>query len=501
MPVIELKGINKSFPGVNALKDMNLTVYPGTVHVICGENGAGKSTLMKVINGNYKPDSGDMLINGEKIEVKSPIEARKHKISMIFQELNYIPENNVEQHMYLGIEPTKRFGNIDWKEIRRGTVELFKQEKLHYNPQSRMKDLTISDIQMIEIMKAISHDAEVIIMDEPTSAITDKEVQHLFKKIGELKAKGVAIIYISHKLDEIFQIADEVTVIRDGEHISTNPASELSIDKVINMMVGRKMDHLFPEKHKNPKGEVILKVDNLSGDQFQNVSFQLAKGEVLGFAGLMGAGRTEVARALFGLDDHYEGTIEIRRKAVEIRNVNDSILQGMVMLSEDRKRYGIIPVRSVTENIALSSLEQFVYKGYRHIKQEDQTVKQFGSSMQLKTPSYANPVETLSGGNQQKVVLAKLMMKKPDIMILDEPTRGIDVGTKYEIYKIINSLAEKGKAVIFISSEMPELIGVCDRILVMASGKVTGELMPEDFTQEKIMRYATNIEWSGIHEK
>jgi len=496
-PLIELIGINKSFPGVKALSDINLTVYPGTVHVICGENGAGKSTLMKIINGNYRPDSGKILMKGKPVEVNNPIEARKHKISMIFQELNYIPENTIEEHLFLGIEPTKKMGNIDWGLIRESTLELFEKEGLAYSPQTKMKDLAVSEIQMIEILKAISHDAEVIIMDEPTSAITDKEITVLFKKIADLKAKGVGILYISHKLDEIFRIADEITVIRDGYHVDTHPASELNIDKVISMMVGRTMDHLFPEKPVKSKGECILKVDNFSGEKFQNVSFELAKGEILGVAGLMGAGRTEVVRALFGLDPYYEGSIEIHGKKVEIKNVHGSLAQGMVMVSEDRKRYGIIPMRSVTENVSLANLKQFIFNGYRHIKMENELVRKFCSRMQLKTPSYQNPVENLSGGNQQKVILAKWMMRQPDIMILDEPTRGIDVGTKYEIYTIINSLAEQGKAVLFISSELPELIGVCDRIMVMSAGKVTGVLMPEDFTQEKIMRYATNVD--NIH--
>lgn len=492
-PLIELTRINKSFPGVNALSDMSLTVKLGSVHVICGENGAGKSTLMKIINGNYQPDSGVILMNGDKIEVNNPIEARKHGISMIFQELNYIPENSIEEHLFLGIEPTKRLGNIDWKQIRKETLALFEKENLTYHPQTKMKNLTVSEIQMIEILKAISHDASVIIMDEPTSAITDKEVHILFKKIAELKTKGVGIIYISHKLDEIFQIADEITVIRDGKHVDTRPAKELNIDKVISMMVGRKMDNLFPGKHQNDKGERILKIQSLSGEKFQDISFELARGEILGLSGLMGAGRTELARALFGLDPYFTGQIEIKGKSVDIHSVHDSLDNGMVMVSEDRKRYGLIPMRAVTENVSLANLDQVVYNGYRHIKKEEELVKKYCSSMQLKTPNYQNPVENLSGGNQQKVILAKWMMRSPEILILDEPTRGIDVGTKYEIYKIINNLAEQNKAVLFISSEMPELIGVCDRILVMASGRITGELMPEDFSQEKIMRFATNI--------
>ena len=491
-PLLELIGIEKSFPGVKALSNVSLSVKPGTVHVICGENGAGKSTLVKIINGIYQPDAGEIKINGKAVRIENSIEARNLKISMIFQELNYIPENTIEQHLYLGMEPTKRLGNIDWKTIRRNTLKLLEDEHLSYTPNTKLKDLTVSDIQMIEILKAVSMESNVIIMDEPTSAITQHEVQVLFQKINILKSRGVGIIYISHKLDEIFTIADEITVLRDGSWIATKPASELDVDQVISLMVGRNMDNLFPEKHKNPIGEKILEVKGLKRPgKFHDVSFDLARGEIIGMAGLMGAGRTEVARALFGLDPYQEGTVRIKGTEVKIKTVADSIAHNMVMLSEDRKRYGIIPLRDITENVTLSSLDQIIFHGFRHTKLEKKKVSDICNSIQVKTPTFSNPIKNLSGGNQQKVILARWMLKNPDILILDEPTRGIDVGTKYEIYKIMNELAEKGMAILFISSELPELIGVCDRILVMSQGTVTGELKPADFTQENIMKLAT----------
>jgi inositol transport system ATP-binding protein len=491
-PLLELVGIEKSFPGVRALSGVTLSVKPGKVHVICGENGAGKSTLVKIINGIYQPDRGEIRVNGTPVKIESAIQARDLKISMIFQELNYIPENTIEQHLFLGMEPVKRFGNIDWKTIRRKTLALMEAEHLAYAPTTKLRDLTVSDIQMIEILKAVSTEANVILMDEPTSAITQREVEVLFDKIDKLRARGVGIIYISHKLDEIFRIADEITVLRDGQLIDTRPASELDVDQVISLMVGRSMENLFPEKPKKEIGETILEVQGLTRrGAFSNVSLKVARGEIVGMAGLMGAGRTEVARALFGLDPYDSGTVKIKGKEVGIRGVSDSIRNSMAMLSEDRKRYGIIPMRDITENVTLSSLEKVIYHGFRHVRLERRKVSEVCGSIHVKTPSYATPIRNLSGGNQQKVILARWMLKDPDILILDEPTRGIDVGTKYEIYKIIDELAGRGKAVLFISSELPELLGICDRIVVMAQGAVAGELLPADFAQEKIMKLAT----------
>ncbi len=498
VPLLELIGIEKSFPGVKALLGVDLSVEAGKVHVICGENGAGKSTLVKIINGLHEPDAGEIRVRGVAVKIESPTQARSLGIAMIFQELNYIPENTIEQHLFLGMEPTTRFGNIDWKAIRRRTLDLMEAEHLSYRPNTKLRDLTVSDIQMIEILKAVSTEARVILMDEPTSAITQHEVETLFDKIRKLKARGVGIIYISHKLDEIFTIADDITVLRDGQLIDTRPASELDVDQVISLMVGRPMANLFPARREKVIGEIVLDVHGLSrAGAFSNVNLRVARGEVVGMAGLMGAGRTEVARALFGLDPHDSGTVEIKGEKVRIGGVSDSIGHSMVMLSEDRKRYGIVPMRDITENVTLSSLERFIHHGYRHGRLERQEVDEICSSIRVKTPSYATPIRNLSGGNQQKVILARWMLKDPDILILDEPTRGIDVGTKFEIYKIIEELAVHGKAILFISSELPELIGICDRIVVMSQGAVAGELQPEEFSQERIMKLATaNVESS-----
>ena len=491
VPLLELRGIEKLFPGVKALSDMSFAVRSGSVHVLCGENGAGKSTLCKIINGIYQPDRGEILLDGKPVLIRDPIEARAHKIAMIFQELNFIPEFTVEQNLFLGNEPVNRFGKVDWAAMRRQTLALLKQEGLPYKPDTQLKDLSVSDIQMLEIIKAISYKANILIMDEPTSAISTKEVEVLFRKIAQLKSQGVGIIYISHKMDEIFRIADEISVLRDGRLIDTRPAKELDIETVIKLMVGRKMESAFPEKHGQPVGPVSLEVKNLcQGRAFHDISFNLRQGEIVGFAGLMGAGRTEVVRALFGLDPIVSGTVSIKGQPVAIKSVQDSIGHGMVMVSEDRKRYGIIPVRDVKENISLSSLEKVRNLfGIDHRK-ERQRDTEISKRMNVKTPSLETLISSLSGGNQQKIVLAKWLLRTPEILLLDEPTRGIDVGAKFEIYTLITELAREGKAVLMISSEMEELIGVCDRIYVMAKGRIAGELARKDFSQENIMKLA-----------
>lgn len=490
IPKLELRDVEKSFPGVKALSKVNFSVKKGTVHVLCGENGAGKSTLMKIINGIYQPDKGQILIDGTEVKIHNPIEARKIGISMIFQELNYIPEITIEQYLFLGCEPLNKLGGVDWKEMRKRTLELLKRENLKYSPVTKLKDLTVSDIQMLEILKAVSYDSDIIIMDEPTSAITNREVEVLFKKIADLKSKGVSIIYISHKMDEIFRIADDITVLRDGSVIDTRPAGELDIDTLISLMVGRKLTNIYP-KENLPIGDKVLEIEGLTcGKVFKNINFSLRAGEIVGFAGLMGAGRTEVARAIFGLDPYTSGKIKIKGRDVKIKSVADSIKNGLVMLSEDRKRFGIIPIRSVRENVSLPNLHKFI-KGRLHARKEKSTVKSICDKMRVKTPTLDTTVDALSGGNQQKVVLAKWMLRNPDILILDEPTRGIDVGAKFEIYKLMTELAREKKGIIMISSELPELLGMCDRIYVMAKGEIMGELSSKEFTQENIMKLAT----------
>lgn len=490
---LRVSNIEKSFPGVKALNNINFAVRKGTVHVICGENGAGKSTLMKVINGIYKPDSGQILIDGKVVEIRNPIQARSLGISMIFQELNYMPEMTIEESLFVGNWPKDRYGKVDWKEIRKRTVELLKKENLSYDPETKLKELTVSDIQMLEILKAISYNSDIIIMDEPTSAITQKEVEVLFNKINELRERGTSIIYISHKMDEIFRIADEITVFRDGCVVDSRPKEQYDMETVITQMVGRKLESVF-QKEAVELGEKVLQVKDLSDSgKFENISFDVHEGEIIGFAGLMGAGRTEVMRALFGLDPYQSGEILIRNKKINIKNVKSSIDRKMVMLSEDRRRFGIIPVRSVKENVSISSLKKFIYGGRLHVEEENKIVADYCKSMNVKTPTYETSIEALSGGNQQKVLLAKWMVTDPDILILDEPTRGIDVGAKHEIYKLMTTLAKKKKALIMVSSELPELIMMCDRIYVMAKGKITGMLKREDFSQEKIMAYATAV--------
>jgi len=490
---LTIKNISKAFPGVQALNNVSFEVKRGVVHAICGENGAGKSTLMKIINGIYRPDSGEILIDGKAVTINSPIHARKLGIAMIHQELNYMPEITVEESFFVGNWPKDKYGKVNWREIRERTLELLKREGLHYSPTTKLKDLSISDIQMLEILKAVSYNSEIIIMDEPTSAITQKEVDILFNKIRDLKAKGVSIIYISHKLDEVFEIADQITILRDGVIIETRNKEDYDMETVISQMVGRKMENNYP-KEEVEIGEKILEVKNFSSSgKFKDVNFYLRKGEIVGFAGLMGAGRTEVMRALYGLDPYDTGEIIIEGKNVKINSAKSSIENNMIMLSEDRRRYGIIPVRDIKENVSLSSLKKFIYKGHLHKDEEIETVTEYCNSMNVKAPTLETLVENLSGGNQQKVILAKCMMTDPKILIMDEPTRGIDVGAKYEIYKLMVRFAKEGKGLIMVSSELPELIGMCDRIYVMARGKIVGELQRGEFSQERIMKHATAL--------
>ncbi|WP_319476502.1 sugar ABC transporter ATP-binding protein [Marispirochaeta aestuarii] len=490
---LRVSNIEKSFPGVKALSNINFSVRAGTVHVLCGENGAGKSTLMKIINGVYKPDKGTVFIDEKPVIINNPIQAREHGISMIFQELNYIPELTVEESLFVGRLPVNKWGKVDWKQVRRETMRLLDEEGLHYSPTTRMKDLSVSDVQMLEILKAISYRSEIIIMDEPTSAITQKEVELLFKKIEKLKKNGASIIYISHKMDEIFRIADEITILRDGSVIDTRSRDDISIDEVITLMVGRELSKEFP-KDQVELGETVFEAKGLTRKgYFEDVSFHVRKREIVGFAGLMGAGRTEVMRAIFGLDPYSSGTIYKDGKEIKSKTVHGCIDNGVVMLSEDRRRYGIIPIRGVRENVTLANLKKFFYKGRLHARKELMFVKNICEQMNVKTPSYETSVDSLSGGNQQKVVLAKWMINDPDILIMDEPTRGIDVGAKREIYKLMNSFVSSDKAIIIVSSELPELLGMCDRIYVMSKGRIAGVLERKDFTQEAVMKMATGV--------
>ncbi|MDR3122795.1 MAG: sugar ABC transporter ATP-binding protein [Treponema sp.] len=495
---LELKDITKAFPGVLALDNVSFSVRRGEVHALCGENGAGKSTLMKILDGIHKADSGEIYIEGKPVTIQNPVDARKQGIAMIFQECAFVPEMSVAESLFLGALPITKLRRVDWNYIHKTTDELLRSEGLIDNPRlidgahTKLKFLTIADIQMLEIAKAIHKDSQVIIMDEPTSSIAKKEADELLTKIIELKNRGKSIIYISHKMDEIFRIADRVTVFRDGKVVGTDDAKNLTIDKVITMMVGRELSNDYP-KIAAPKGEELLRVEHLKQTgAFQDISFNLHAGEIVGFAGLVGAGRTEVVRAVSGLDPIDGGSVFVRGREVKVRRVSDSIDNGIVMCSEDRRRYGLVLIRSVRENIGLPNLSRYIYNGRLHRIKEIRESGEQCNNLMIKTPSIETPVSTLSGGNQQKVVLAKWLIKDPSILIFDEPTRGIDVGAKYEIYKLMSEIVRDGKkGIVMISSELPELLGMCDRIYVMSKGTLAAELAREQFSQELIMQYAT----------
>ena len=490
---LKVEGVEKSFPGVKALSNISFAVRKGTVHALCGENGAGKSTLMKILTGLYKADAGQIYIDGKPVEIRNPIQAREYGISMIAQELNYVSELTVEENLFMGRLPVNRFGKVDWKKVRQEAVKFLKEEKLSYAPDQKLKTLTVSDIQMLEIIKAITNNAQIVLMDEPTSSISRREVELLFEKIRELKEKGVSIVYISHKMEEVFRIADDITVIRDGAVVSTDRAEDLDIDTVIARMVGRKMENVYP-KEDLPLGNTVFEVKDFSAKGiFDNISFYARKGEIVGFAGLVGAGRTEVMRAIFGLDPKDRGTVLINGNQVTLKNPEAAISKGLIMLSEDRKEYGIIPVRDVTENASIASLKNYIYGGFAHRHKEKVEVGNIFKKMNVKTPSLDTLISSLSGGNAQKVLLARWMLCSPEIMILDEPTRGIDVGAKFEIYKLMTDIVKEGKTIIMVSSELPELIGMCDRIYVMCQGLITGCLTREEFSQERIMLLATGL--------
>ncbi|MDR1108421.1 MAG: sugar ABC transporter ATP-binding protein [Spirochaetaceae bacterium] len=495
---LELKNITKAFPGVVALDKVSFSARRGEVHALCGENGAGKSTLMKIINGLYKADSGDIHIEGKPVQIQNPIDARNQGIAMIYQECTYVPEMTVAESLFLGNLPVNKFGKINWKYIRRQTRELLQAEGLMDNPrmvdglQTKLKNLSIADIQMLEIVKAIHKDSSLLIMDEPTSSLAQKESDDLLNKILDLKKRGKSIIYISHKMDEIFRIADRITVFRDGKVVGSDEAKNLTIDKVITLMVGRELSDDYP-KIEVSAGEELLKVENLNRTGvFHDISFTLRAGEIVGFAGLVGAGRTELARAVSGLDPIDSGTVKVRNRKVAIKNVAGSVNNGIAMCSEDRRRYGLVLMRSVRENMGLPNLARYIYGGRLHKNKELAEIQEQCAHLKIKTPSIETPAANLSGGNQQKVVVAKWLIKDPAVLILDEPTRGIDVGAKYEIYKLMSEIVKDGsKGIIMISSEMPELLGMCDRIYIMSKGKIAAELPRGEFSQELIMQYAT----------
>ena len=493
---LELTNIGKSFPGVKALEDISLTIERGKIHAIMGENGAGKSTLMKIMTGVYKKDCGEIKINGFPVEIKNPVEAQKLGISIIYQEFALVPYMSIAQNVFLGKEiPSKIKLFLDRAGMRREAKNILKRVNLKLDVNSSVQDCRVGQQQMVEIAKAVGANSWVVVMDEPTAALTEDDKERLFGIIRELKAQGVAIVYISHRMAEIFAIADVVTVLRDGKHVITAPISEVDENKLIKYMVGREITDVF-SRNKAEHRDVVLEVKNLGRNgTFAPISFSVKGGEVLGFSGLMGAGRTEIMRCLFGLDKHDSGEIFINGKKVNISSSQDAIRAGICLVSEDRRREGIIPQMSVGENISIPSLPRLSKFGIVNSKAEIAIIQQYIGKLNIKTPTADQKISNLSGGNQQKVCLAKWLAVNPHVIILDEPTRGIDVGAKAEIHKLIEELAKAGMAVIIISSELPEILGVSDRIIVLYEGVKTGELIVDDsVTQEVIMKKAAGIQ-------
>lgn len=492
-PILTMEHITKEFTGVKALKDANLDLYPGEVHALMGENGAGKSTLMKILTGIYKKNSGKITYLGKEIELKNPKEAQEAGIIIVHQELNMMNHLSVAENIFIGREE-KSFGFwLDDKTINQKAAKLFEKLGISIHPKEIIGNLTVGKQQMVEIAKAISYNARIIIFDEPTAALTEAEISELFRMIEELKEKGVGMIYISHRMDEIEKITDRVTVMRDGEYIGTVNTHDTTKEEIINMMVGRVI-YETPKTESAVKEDapVVLKAEGITmSPSVKNASFSLRKGEILGFAGLMGAGRTELARAIFGADKMEKGTVFIHGKRVEINSPMDAVKNGIGYLSEDRKRFGVAVDLSVSENSVLTALSQFSEFGFVNDSLAHRTSKEYCEKLKTKTPSVHQLVRNLSGGNQQKVVIAKWLIQNSDILIFDEPTRGIDVGAKSEIYTLMNELAQMGKSIIMISSELTEVLRLSDRIIVMCEGRITGELDIKDATQEEIMRLAT----------
>ena len=476
---LEMKGICKSFPGVKALDGINLRVRPGTVHALMGENGAGKSTLMKCLFGIYKMDEGEIYLDGEKMTILNPDDALHKGLAMVHQELQPIPERTIAENMYLGRYPLKSVGPlkyIDHKTMNEEAAKWLENIKMPYDPKAKLGTLSIAQMQSVEIAKAVSMNAKVVILDEPTSSLTDNEVDALFRIVRDLRSRGVSMIYISHKMAEIREIADDITIMRDGTYVGTWEVKDISDDEIVRQMVGRELTNVYPPKEDTIKDDVILEVKDLCSiheRSFQHISFQLKKGEILGFGGLVGAQRTELMEAIFGMRHIKSGEVLVHGKPIQVSRPRDAIGDGIGMITEDRRGTGILGCLSIADNVSISSLNNYL---------------KIGPMLDTK-----KLIQSLSGGNQQKVISARWLANNPDVLIMDEPTRGIDVGAKYEIYQIMIELTRQGKSIIMISSEMPELIGMSHRILVMCAGKLTGEVSGEEATQENIMSMATQF--------
>ena len=490
--LLEMRNITKEFPGVKALDGVSLTVRPGTVHALMGENGAGKSTLMKCLFGIYTKNAGTIVLDGKEVDFKSSKEALENGVAMVHQELNQALTRSVMDNLWLGRYPKVAGLMVSESVMRKRTREIFEELDVHVDPKAIMSTLPVSQRQMVEIAKAVSYNAKIIVFDEPTSSLTEAEVEHLFRIINMLKERGCGIIYISHKMDEILRISDEVTIMRDGQWVATRHAKDLTMEEIIKLMVGRELTNRFPPKDNKP-GEVILEVEHLAGKytRLKDASFQLRKGEVLGIAGLDGSGRTEVLENLFGAMTKESGTIRLHGKEIKNKTPREAIKNGFALLTEERRATGIFGIRDIKENTVISNLKSYLAGGFclseKKMKEDADWAIQ---AMHIKTPSQSTQIRSLSGGNQQKVIIGRWLLTKPEVLLLDEPTRGIDVGAKYEIYQLILDLAKEGKGVIMVSSEMPELLGICDRILVMSGGVLAGEVDARNTSQEEILTLA-----------
>ncbi|EPY8427316.1 sugar ABC transporter ATP-binding protein [Citrobacter youngae] len=491
---LQMSHITKRFPGVLALSNVDFTLRKGEVHALLGENGAGKSTLMKILSGVYQPDEGDIIFENQPISFANPLSAQSVGITIIHQEFNLFPELTVEDNIFIGREFCKNNRwRLDEKQQRQAAIDILQKLNLNISPDTLVADLTVAQQQMVEIAKAISVNAKILIMDEPTAALTETEIDSLFRVTRLLKEQGTGIVYISHRLEELALIADRATVMRDGQFIATVDYDSVKISDLIAMMVGRDLGNIYPRREPQPQRKPVLEVSGLTRKGvLNNIDFTLHQGEILGFAGLMGAGRTELARAIFGADPIDSGTIKLNGKETVIKDIPDAIQQGISYLTEDRKKEGLALGLSVERNIMLGNYPEYSNRyGNVDSKRCQQTSEEQVKALRIKTPHLEQAALNLSGGNQQKIIIARWVCKDTDILIFDEPTRGIDVGAKLEIYELMNRLVAKGKSIIMISSELPEVLGMCDRILVMRNGRITGELASDDATQEKIMQYAT----------
>ncbi|NML45099.1 sugar ABC transporter ATP-binding protein [Ramlibacter sp. G-1-2-2] len=496
-PIVSIRHLSKAFAGVKALDRVQFELFPGEVHALMGENGAGKSTLMKVLAGIHARDAGEIVVDGKPVDITSPRAAQALGIGIVHQELNLMSHLSAAQNIFIGREPRRGFGLLlDEEALNAQAAKIFARMNLALDPRTLVSELSVAKRQMVEIAKALSFHSKVLIMDEPTAALNNQEVADLFRIIRQLKAEGVGIVYISHKMDELQQVADRVTVLRDGQYIATVPMASTSLEAIIGMMVGRQLEQLHEEHPDTAGNEVVLEVRGLSrGSAIQDVSFVLRRGEILGFAGLMGAGRTEVARAVFGADPIAAGEIRVHGQAVRIRSPEHAVACGIGYLSEDRKLYGLATALDVATNVAMPSMRSFLQLGlFLDASRIRTTAESYVRQLGIKTPSVEQQVQLLSGGNQQKIVIAKWLLRDCDILFFDEPTRGIDVGAKAEIYRLLHALAAHGKAIVVISSELPEILRLAHRVVVMCEGRLTGELAARDATQEEIMRLATRRE-------